>query len=117
MALAGLFIVETFFVEPDLFDTYVAFDPSLWWDDHALVDSAAGRLRADEFGKRALYLANSSQDIDQLTKVLADTLERYAPADLTWRYQPMLDETHATIYHPAALIAFRRLFEPDSASH
>ncbi len=116
-SLAGLFIVETFFLEPDLFDTYIAFDPSLWWNDHALIDSAAARLRADRFGKRTLYLANSSQDIDQLTRVLADTLERYAPADLTWRYQPMMDETHATIYHPAALIAFRRLFEPDSAGH
>jgi predicted alpha/beta superfamily hydrolase len=115
-SLAGLFIVETFFLEPDLFDTYIAFDPSLWWNGHALVDSAAARLRADKFGTRTLYLANSSQDIDQLTRVLADTLEKYAPAELTWRYQPMMDETHATIYHPAALVAFRRLFNPDSAS-
>jgi predicted alpha/beta superfamily hydrolase len=115
-SLAGLFIVETFFLEPDLFDTYIAFDPSLWWNDHALVDSAAVRLRADKFGRRTLFLANSSQDIDQLTKVLADTLARCAPADLVWYYQPMMAETHATIYHPAALIAFRRLFKPDSAS-
>jgi predicted alpha/beta superfamily hydrolase len=115
-SLAGLFIVETFFLEPDLFDTYIAIDPSLWWNDHALVDSAAARLRADNFGKRTLFLANSSQDIDQRTKVLADTLEKYAPADLTWYYQPMMAETHATIYHPAALIAFRRVFKPERAS-
>jgi predicted alpha/beta superfamily hydrolase len=116
-SLAGLFIVETFFLEPDLFDTYIAFDPSLWWNDHALVDSAAARLRATKFGKRTLYLANSSQDIDQLSRVLADTLAKYAPSDVTWYYQPMMNETHATIYHPAALIAFRRVFKPDSASH
>ena len=113
-SLAGFFVVETFFLEPDLFDTYIAFDPSLWWNDHALVDSAAARLHADRFGKRTLFLANSSQDIDQLTRVLADTLAKYAPADLTWHYQPMMEETHATIYHPAALIAFRRVFKPDS---
>jgi predicted alpha/beta superfamily hydrolase len=29
-SLAGLFVVETFLLEPDLFDTYVAIDPSLW---------------------------------------------------------------------------------------
>lgn len=114
-SLAGLFIVETFFLEPDLFDTYIAIDPSLWWNDHALVDSAAARLRSDRFGKRSLFLANSSQDIDQLSKVLADTLAKYAPADLVWHYQPMMEETHATIYHPAALIAFRRMFEPDTS--
>ncbi len=30
-SLAGLFVVETLLLEPDLFDTYLAFDPSLWW--------------------------------------------------------------------------------------
>ncbi len=116
-SLAGLFIVETFFLEPDLFDTNIAFDPSLWWNDHALVDSAAARLRATRFGKRTIYLANSSQDIDQLSRVLADTLSKVAPAGISWYYEPMMAETHATIYHPAALIAFRRLFKPDSAGH
>jgi hypothetical protein len=29
-SLTGLFVVETFFTEPDLFDSYIAFDPSLW---------------------------------------------------------------------------------------
>jgi predicted alpha/beta superfamily hydrolase len=27
-SLAGLFLVETLFLEPDLFGTYIAFDPS-----------------------------------------------------------------------------------------
>ncbi len=40
-SLAGLFVVETFLLEPDLFDTYVAFDPSLWWNDAYLVKRAA----------------------------------------------------------------------------
>lgn len=29
-SLAGLFVIETFLLEPDLFDIYLAFDPSLW---------------------------------------------------------------------------------------
>ncbi|HEX8829882.1 MAG TPA: alpha/beta hydrolase-fold protein, partial [Longimicrobium sp.] len=36
-SLAGLFVVETFFLEPELFDTYVAIDPSLWWNAEELV--------------------------------------------------------------------------------
>jgi predicted alpha/beta superfamily hydrolase len=116
-SLAGLFIVETYFLEPDLFDTYIAFDPSLWWNDHALVDSAVARLRRAGTRAHTLYLANSSQDIDQLTRVLAGILEKHAPANLTWYYQPMMEETHATIYHPAALMAFRRVFKPGPAHH
>ena len=39
-------------------------------------------------------------------------LKKHAPVSLTWYYEPMPNETHATIYHPAALQALRRLFKP-----
>ena len=40
-SLAGCFVIETFLLEPDLFDTYIAIDPSLWWNDRALVKTTA----------------------------------------------------------------------------
>src|SRR5690606_12353614 len=43
-SLAGLFVVETFLEHPDMFDFYVAFDPSLWWNDQYLVKSAKEHL-------------------------------------------------------------------------
>jgi predicted alpha/beta superfamily hydrolase len=110
-SLAGLFVMETFFVEPALFDTYVAFDPSLWWNDAALVDGAAARLSEAGMAGRTVYMASSSeQGIADLTARLATTLRERAPSGLSWHYVPMPDETHATIYHPAALRAFRALF-------
>jgi uncharacterized protein len=114
-SLAGLFVVETFFLEPDLFDTYIALDPSLWWNNAELVNNASGRLRLAPNRKRALYLASSSEPvIARLTQQLADLLKQHTPADLTWHYQPMPNETHATIYHPAALQAIRLLLKPSS---
>ena len=113
-SLAGLFVVETYFLEPGLFDTYIAFDPSLWWNGGALVDSAGARLGTAS--GRSLYLASSSQDqILAETRRLADTLAARAPAGTRWHFEPMPDETHATIYHPAALRAFRELFAPAAA--
>jgi hypothetical protein len=110
--LAGLFIVETFLAEPDLFDTYIAFDPSLWWNNDQLVKGAASRLAAIGNRKKTLYLAASSDDRSGLTQHFADALRTSAPASVTWHYEPMLGETHATIYHPAAIAALRRLFKP-----
>lgn len=111
-SLAGLFVVETFFVEPDLFDTYVAFDPSLWWNDEGLLKGAAARLRAGG-GERSLYLASSGEpELSRLTRELADLLRAHAPESLRWHHEPMPGETHATIYHPAALRALRHLFPP-----
>jgi predicted alpha/beta superfamily hydrolase len=110
-SLAGLFVVETFFLEPDLFDTYIAFDPSLWWNNRELVERAAERLPA--VAGRSIYLASSGErELAELTKRLADVVAARAPSSLRWHYQPMADESHATIYHPAALRAFRHLFKP-----
>ncbi len=112
-SLAGLFVVETFLLEPQLFDTYIAFDPSLWWNNRALLADAADLLRRRAVSKKAIYLASSSEpELARTTKELADLLKRAAASGIAWHYQPMPDETHATIYHPAALRAVRKLFAP-----
>lgn len=41
-----------------------------------------------------------------------ETLSKNAPQTLRWHYEKMPDEQHSTIYHPAALKAFRALFRP-----
>lgn len=112
-SLAGLFVMETFFLEPDLFDTYIAFDPSLWWNNRQLVDAAGDQLRARPSLGKTLYFASSDEkELADLAVRLADVLKRHAPAGLKWHYVPMPEEKHSTIFHPAALRAFRTLFQP-----
>jgi predicted alpha/beta superfamily hydrolase len=110
-SLAGLFVVETFLLEPDLFDTYIAFDPSLWWNSQKLLGEAGGRLRARPKTEKTLYLA-SSGEATETTQRFADILGSDAPPGLRWHYEKMPDEKHSTIYHPAALKAFRAVFKP-----
>ncbi|MDQ6717657.1 MAG: alpha/beta hydrolase-fold protein [Gemmatimonadota bacterium] len=112
-SLAGLFIVETFLLEPDLFDSYVAFDPSLWWNHAELVKTAAARIRSIGAKPKSVYLAASRDDIDGFTGQLAILLDQNAPKTLKWFYDPMPEESHATIYDPASIRAVRRLFKPD----
>lgn len=109
-SLAGLFIVETFVLEPTLFDHYVALDPSVWWDGETLVDSVAPRRLAALDGRpRTLFLASSdTPDIAAGTARLAEILKTAARPGLAWSYAPRPDLTHATIFRgigPAALAA------------
>lgn len=114
-SLAGLFVVETLLQEPDLFDTYIAFDPSLWWNDAHLLSEARQRLSAGVYAGKVLYLAsNAEAELADLTSRLAEVLEAATPGGLKGYYQAMPQESHGTIYHPAALAAFRRLFKPDN---
>jgi predicted alpha/beta superfamily hydrolase len=115
-SLAGLFVVETFLREPDLFDTYIAFDPSLWWNDRTLLNGAPGVLRARPPAGKTIYLANSGEPgLADVTRQFAGALEKGAFPGLKWHYDPMPAEQHSTIYHPAALRAFRALFKPAAA--
>jgi predicted alpha/beta superfamily hydrolase len=112
-SLAGLFVVETFLRDPELFDSYLAFDPSLWWNNEALVVGAAETLRRRPAGRTTLFLASSSEPtLSGPTQRLAAVLQATAPRGVTWHYTPLPEETHATIYHPAALRAFRTVFKP-----
>lgn len=112
-SLAGLFVVETFLLEPDLFDTYIAFDPSLWWNNAKLVADAQTKLKARSGLKKTLYFASSDEKgIIETAQRLSEILTKNAPQGLVWHYEKMPDEKHSTIYHPAALKAFRTLFEP-----
>lgn len=109
-SLAGLFVVETFLTEPELFDTYIAFDPSLWWNDQKLVNGAAKNLPKTA---KTLYFASSDEPgIIVNTEKLADALAKHAPPTLHWHYEKMPEEHHGTIYHPAALKAFRAVLKP-----
>jgi predicted alpha/beta superfamily hydrolase len=114
-SLAGLFAVETFFLEPELFDTYIAIDPSLWWNNQKLVDDAAGRLRARPKVEKTLYFVSSEEKGNaKIMQKLATILSENAPKGIHWHHEEMPNEKHSTIYHPAALKAFRTVFKPDA---
>lgn len=112
-SLAGLFVVETFLLEPELFATYIAIDPSLWWNDGKLIARASELLPARAKTTKTLYLTNSREPgIAEVTARFANVLQKHAPPGIRWHWEPMPEELHSTIYHPAALKAFRMLFKP-----
>ena len=114
-SLAGLFTVETLLLEPDLFDTYLAFDPSLWWNNGQLVQQAPGRLATYHGPAKTMYMATSSQGDTAATARLAAAIRAMPRPGFACTYEPMPAETHATIYHPAALRGFRRVLKPQPA--
>jgi predicted alpha/beta superfamily hydrolase len=110
-SLAGLFIVETFVAQPELFDTYIALSPSLWWNAEALVPRAGEMLRGNPALHVRLYLASADEEnIAPAAARLAEVLRGGAPSGLAWWYCPRRDLTHATIYRALAPTVLRELF-------
>ena len=112
-SLAGLFVVETLIQTPDMFDTYIAIDPSLWWNGAKLLsqrDINALNLK----NEKNLYVGSSKdgQSFIDRKKLFASFGKI---GNLNFHYEDWLSETHATIYHPAALKAFRVMFSTISS--
>lgn len=96
---SGLFVMETFLLEPDMFDNYIAFDPSLWWNDHELVKKSNELL--DKFPttpKRLWYAGSQAKDINPHTKALEKILSAKDMNNLTWTYSDEPKEKHNTIF-------------------
>jgi predicted alpha/beta superfamily hydrolase len=112
-SLAGLFVVETWALEPGLFSTYIAVDPSLWWNDAGLAAQAQAALRQRQGAAPRLFIATSSEpSIVMPTEAFGAMLQRELAAGTDWQWLRMPQESHGTVFHPAALAALRQLFMP-----
>lgn len=99
-SLAGLFVVETYLRDPDLFDRYAAISPSLWWDKEALLREADALVARQKRVPQRLYVATAEEGPEmqaadeRLVRALRDSR-----APRTWCHAPHREATHATIYH------------------
>lgn len=98
-SLSGLFVMETFFLQPEAFDIYIAMDPSLWWNDNYLVKNAE-KLMSDFPGqpKKLWFAGSDAPDISKFTNQLEDKLQNKAPKNLKWTYSDEPKEKHHTIF-------------------
>jgi predicted alpha/beta superfamily hydrolase len=112
-SLAGLFVIETMLLEPGLFDTCVAVSPSLWWNDHEFVRTAASRVGAAGLRGRRLWLTAGEDDFEySRIDEFAAALRSSAAPGFRWQYVPRPDLKHSTIFHAIAPVAFRAVFAP-----
>jgi predicted alpha/beta superfamily hydrolase len=122
-SLAGLFIVESFFQQPELFTTWIALSPSLWWNREALVRDADPWLKTPWWQRlalpprwiapRVLYLSSADEEnIAPAAARLAAALRANPTPWLRWQYQPRPELTHATIYRAEAPRVLRELLAP-----
>lgn len=104
---AGLFVVETLFLRPELFQVYLAMDPALWWNDHELVKRAPERLREWSVpNTRFWFAASGAADIAPHCAALAEALEAAKAEGLEWRCVLRPTEQHSTIFRATKAEAF-----------
>ena len=56
-SFGGLLALHSLLEEPDMFQSYIAIDPSLWWDDQVLVRKAADTFKAAKDRRGSVYIS------------------------------------------------------------
>lgn len=110
-SFAGLFVLETLLQDPELFDTYIAIDPSVWWNGGALVKSAPDRFARWSAKPKRLFVATADyKDTQDGVAALMQAFRAARPPGLTAAYEPFPAEHHSTIFPVAEVRAYRALF-------
>jgi predicted alpha/beta superfamily hydrolase len=63
-SLAGLFVLDTFVEHPQLFQGYIASDPSLWWDHNLLAQKMAKQKKPSAKSRVKLFIAQANTHPD-----------------------------------------------------
>ena len=74
-SLGGLMVMNTIVHHPDLFNSYVAIDPSMWWDNKKLLNDSKKIMAERKFQGKSLFLgiANTMNEGMTVEKVQKDT--------------------------------------------
>lgn len=129
-SLGGLAVVNAFLVHANLFNAYIALDPSLWWDQQKWIKKYEGEISKHDFKNKSLFvgIANNIPPGKDTISILTDTNSTVAavtkavipfvhflkddkPAGLRWSSKFYPTETHGTVELISEYDALRFLFD------
>lgn len=116
-SLAGLFTLNASLVQPDLFQAYLAIDPSLWWDDQVLVKHLERNIKDGKYPAGAMYIAQASRQSegrDSMDKPIinfSNQLKLTNTEDLHFRLQDFPEEHHGSVPILALYHGFQHIFD------
>lgn len=98
-SFGGLFVMYALLTNPKPFDTYIAADPSFWWDNRYIPKLATENLNASLHNNRMLFIAGrgGSESAGMGIPAVDSVLRAKAPADLRWKIMDYPGETHNSV--------------------
>ncbi|OUJ70027.1 alpha/beta hydrolase-fold protein [Hymenobacter crusticola] len=108
-SLGGLAVVHTLVTHPDLFNAYLALDPSLWWDHEQTLRTAEATLPQIHFAPKALFIASAQPLLPPGLDTLAAQLDR---SDYTALYRAVTHLTHTLRRRPTPALHWQAKYYP-----
>lgn len=117
-SFGGLFAVHTLLKHTDAFDTYVALDPSMWWDRAKLAGESQSILKTKQFANKTLYIGVARAlrperqyiHLDVMDSFLEEQLPAAAENGLKYYLKQFSDENHGSIPLPGMIDALKQIY-------
>lgn len=98
-SFGGLFAMYALLTNPTPFDTYIAADPSFWWDNRYIPKLATEKLEASIHNNKMLFITGRGGSESQGMGIppVDSVLRVKAPAGLRWKIMDYPGETHNSV--------------------
>jgi predicted alpha/beta superfamily hydrolase len=60
-SFSGLAVINALFTKPNIFDGYIAIDPSMWWDEQVMLKRTEHFLSSQKLNKTQLFISSSKR--------------------------------------------------------
>jgi uncharacterized protein len=106
----GLFAIYALQNRPELFDSFIAIDPSLWYDDESCVLKTAEFFKSRKDIKKSLFISISEEKNMGIFPFITQ-LEKYAPEGFVWDYIHYKNESHNTLGFKSICAGFEMIYK------
>jgi predicted alpha/beta superfamily hydrolase len=104
-SFGGIAAINALYTIPESFDSYIAIDPSFWWDDHLLLRKGDSILKTKDWSKETLFIGQantlkpgeSTNDHFGSIKEYLKILESNKASGLVWSYKYYPDDSHGSV--------------------
>ena len=106
----GLFAIYALENQPELFDSFICIDPSLWYDDQSCVKKMPEFLKNNKDIKKSIFISLSNEK-EMGVFPFIEVLETYAPEGLKWDYIHYKNETHNSLGFKSICAGFEMIYK------
>jgi predicted alpha/beta superfamily hydrolase len=119
-SFGGITVINAMYLMPEMFNAYIAIDPSLWWDNQVLLKKAKTYFLNADLEGRSLYLAQANTLVAEDTamnehfesiKEFSTILQTRNHSGLKWKYDFYDDDDHGSVPFISEYNGLRFIFD------
>lgn len=116
-SFGGIFTAHAFFDDPEYFDAYLAYSPSMWWENSYYIKSMEKLFSERSDLKSYWYINVANEGLGMGVNALARVFADKAPENFKWKFEEYPDEIHETTAYKATHNGMKFIFAAIGRAH